>query len=41
MSSEFLAKMQEQHTDGITTEQLKKTPVPHGKLVGCSYYAYT
>jgi len=41
MSSKSLAKMQEQHTDGITIEQLKKRPVPHGKLVGCSYYAYT
>lgn len=39
MFNGFMAMEQEKHTNVI--EELKKTPTPHGKLVGCSYYAYS
>lgn len=40
MYSGFMALMQEDHTDGKVIEELKKTPMPHGKLVSCSYNMY-
>ncbi|MBR1459558.1 MAG: hypothetical protein IJ595_09290 [Oscillospiraceae bacterium] len=40
MYSGFMALMQGNHLDGKEIEELKKTPIPHGKLVGCSYDSY-
>ena len=40
MYSGFMALMPENDSDGKKIEELKKTPIPHGKLVGCSYDSY-
>ena len=40
MYSGFMALMQGNNPDGKMIEELKKTPIPHGKLVSCSYYSY-
>ena len=40
MYSGFMALMQGNHPDGKKIEELKKTRIPHGKLVGCSYDSY-
>ena len=40
MYSGFMALMQGNHPDGKEIEKLKKTPIPQGKLVGCSYDSY-
>ena len=40
MYSGFMALMQGNHPGGKKIEELKKTPIPHGKLVGCSYDSY-
>ena len=40
MYSGFMALMQGNNPDGKMIEELKKTPIPHGKLVSCSYDSY-